>query len=484
MSLLLMLGSRAAIPRNVSGRGAFPSAARNQANASNYTQFQQKTAFEPMVAADGLSVTWGNYYGAGPAGTAFSGPSAITIRAAMTDGTTSYPLYWPNGSRDITLAPGDVASTAPLACPMAAGKRLWLIYLVTMAAAWANLPGATLPAWSTGEGSELGNSLADRTLTNWTPGGRVSNWTLFPPLAITARPVTPRKVVAVLGDSISSDSANDTSVPYYNQGWAALGLAAAGIPFVLLGESSLQAQQVASLAIQRRDRFAGLAAAGVTHILCPLGTNDWANGRTNAQLLADHQTIAADAAARGITYIPTTLQPRTNAANNTYYGTETNTWARRTAFNAAIRAGNGLGAGYYDLAAVTEVGATSLWRTDALNIAAGGVALTAGGTGYTANDYLWLPGGALLKVQTVAAGVITAMSGTIWHAGGYTAAPSPGVAQTGGWRADGTTMVGTGATFTLTTQSIAPSTDGIHPAPAIHKLIAADFMVAAATLFA
>lgn len=473
----------AARRRQVTGRSAFPAASRNVTNGSSNTQVQQSTQFVLDSDVADLSFTQGNFYRSAPTSTALAGLSSVTIRMGLWDGTTTYPIFWRNGSRDLILEPGAIASTEPLVFKGVKGQRLWLVRWLRWATAPANFPGATVVANTGTEFSEMGTALTDRT-TNYSQffTRTVGNYAILPPLAITATS-QPGPVVAILGDSIASDGANDYNTDDPDNGWAQGGLGDAGIPWISLGTSSLAMSHVMASKAARAQLFAGLPAAGVTHLLLALSTNDWANGVTAATLLAQHATIKAELDPLGIKTIPVTSLPKTNG--NTATAAEVNTFAQRAIFNAALRANNGVGDGYYDLSKVAENPADpNSWRQDVRAGAA--VSIVTAGTGYVNGDYLRFPGGGGGGVSAVDAnGGITSFYNAV--GGGFLVEP-PSVFSAERRVYSGATngtlpAPGTGATFSYTgVAATVPTNDGTHPNSAVTRLIRQDFAAKAPTL--
>lgn len=478
-------GRNARVRRQVTGRSAFPASSRNVSNASANTQVQQSHQFVLTEDTSDFVITQGNFYRSSQTATALNGLSTVTIRMAIWDGVTTYPIFWHNGSRDMALEPGAVASTAPVVVKGAKGQRLWLIRWMRWATAPANFPAATVVANTGTEVNEMGTALTDRT-TNYGQffTRTVGNYAILPPLAITGTQA-PGPVVAILGDSIASDGTNDVPTDDPDLGWAQGGLADAGIPYVNLGTSSLALSHVMASKAARAQLFSGFPAAGVTHMMLALSTNDWANGVSAAQLLAWHNQLKSELDPMGVRVIPVTSPPKT--AGNTATAAEVNTFAQRAIFNASLRTNNGLGYGYYDLAAITQnpTDANS-WRQDVR--AATGITLTSGGSGYAAGDVLLLPGGGNVSVSTVdGAGAITAIFGATVF-GGWTTDPTGPVSPYRVALHGGTTGAaptnGTGATFTYTgVAGVAPTSDGTHPANAVTRLIRQDFTPKAPAIF-
>lgn len=491
MRLRLALAANAAGARRhlggrfqqVSGLVQFPN--RTVANTNSYTQIQIRKSFFLYKSVRKLKFVVANALCT--AGNDIAMPD-VTVRLGLFDPETStyYPVRF-NGNAAITLVSGQVATTDEVSVPLfagatrTAGKKLFLIKYLVYASAPANFPGASL-IMTGADYNEWGNSLTDKTGSgSFTAAVPAGTWDLFPAIAIVGDVASRHAVVNILGDSISSDGASDTQLDYY-AGWASHALADAGIPYINTGVSSQTLLSWRnSFANRRAMHIANMIAAGVTHVFCPLGTNDIGVGQTGAQLYANQVSTRDLLAPYGIKLIPTTLQPRTNAANNAVPAGETNTFTERAAYNALVIANNGVGDGYFGLAAISE-GSANLWRTD-LNKPSG-IAVNAGGSGYTANDLIYLPYGNRVRVSTVSGGAITAL--TVRRAGGFASAPSNPVAQLESLKAAiAGGAGGVGATFDLTNTGAGSDTgDGIHPGPAVHSFWQHNFAAAAPALFA
>lgn len=278
-------------------------------------------------------------------------------------------------------------------------------------------------------------------------------------------------------------------------GWATGGLFDANIPYINLGATSLSlniitgmggnAAAVAGARTLRASLFKPLIAGGATHLLVPLGTNDFANGQTGAQVYQSMQLLGNELGAMGIKVIPCTLQPRTASNGTSLPAGEPNTFTNRQSLNALIVANNGVGYGYYDLAAVTQnSGATDAWRTDLRT--ATGLTITNGGSGYAASDYVYLPYGAGGNISSVSAGAITALY--VPSLGAWTTDPSGPVSPIkvlgNTPSTNGALSLGTGATFTFTgITSASPTADGVHPSATVTRYVRQDFSAKAAKIF-
>lgn len=487
LSTVAATSSATKVRRQVAGRCAFPAASRNVTNGSSNTQVQQVHGFVLTDDVNDLAITHQNVYRSGASATALDGLSTVTIRSSLWDGVNTYPTYAASGSRDQVIEPGALATTAPLPAQFSRGQRLWLVRRITWASAPANFPAATVVSNTATEYNEWGTALTDRTAdySNSQFFTRsAGNFCVLPPVAMTAT-AAPGPVVGILGDSIGSDGSNDYNTEELDQGYAQGALGDARIPYVNLGTSGLASNIVMSSKPARSKLFAGLFAAGITHLFVLLATNDWANGRTAAQLVSELTTLKAEMAPRGIKVIAATAPPRTNGNTASAPAGEPNTFTQRALFNASLRANNGVGHGFFDLAALAEDPADSnRWRTDLL--AATGVTVLTPGANYNQRDVLFLPGGGSVSVSTVSSGAITAL--TYWGGGGFLTTPASGFTH---YRIFGNQpslnglTSGAGATFAYSgVGAVAATTDGVHPDGAMTRWLRQGLATAAPSLFA
>ncbi len=354
--------------RQVASRCSFP--LKLLTNTNSYKQVQSITYFYLTSAVKDLSFTFGNYNVTGPSSTDLTGLSGVTYRLGLWDGVTTYPIYWPNGSRDGYIPAGQILTSKPVAFNGVAGQKLWLIKYAVFDAA-----PATFPYSQTSSNQQMNcNSVWGNALTDWTlsPGSFTQNtratgsFDICPCIAISSS-TRPPVAVAVLGDSISSDGSGDAALIAGEQGWAKRGLAYSNIPHINLGQSGLAMGHVMGPGtdLARSQRLSSLRAAGITHVLCPLSNNDWSTGTTAATLYGYFTSLKSILSGMRIKLIPCTSIPKTNAANNGQASGETQTFAQRAIFNGLIQSNNGVGYGYYDAAAIAQDSVnTDYWRTD------------------------------------------------------------------------------------------------------------------------
>jgi lysophospholipase L1-like esterase len=200
-----------------------------------------------------------------------------------------------------------------------------------------------------GRGDEFAYNATDHTMDATVMGSGTTS--AYYPAAVLA--MSDRTVWFVIGDSLSAGINETITDPSGGRGLVGRGLAIFG-PYLNYGVPGDFAQwYVASHA--RRTEL--LQAAGVTAGFDLYGSNDLYNGRTSAQLVADHASI------RG--YLPAvniydgTIPPRTSstdgyktAANQAISNTTLNT--QRVTFNTGLRAGLAGSPGYVDIAGGVE----------------------------------------------------------------------------------------------------------------------------------
>lgn len=191
--------------------------------------------------------------------------------------------------------------------------------------------------------------------------GRISPKLLCGPAAIVGTPVgTPTgHRLYIVGNSITSGSADTAGANVI--GFAQRAAQASGLPWAIASQEGYSWTRLAQAGPRARTLS---AAAGATIALCFLNTNDIASGRTSAQIRADMQSFKTALEPFGITkLIVSTCFPRTNAANDAESGA--GTWTRLNQLNADIRAGNGIGDGFFDINLYTRsAGNNNLWRSD------------------------------------------------------------------------------------------------------------------------
>lgn len=339
---------------------------RTVANGGAVTQVQEWHSVVLTSPAKLLTLTYGNFTAnAGVLSQLDNGASQLTLRMGVRlSSGASIAGYLPGSTtRDLVLAPGDRGKfEVDLGNTYPAGTRIWLHVLGTYANAPTNWAATDVVMSRADEFNEFGNALTDRTLdTTWPSGTRTTNYSVLSPFSITAKLQASVPTVGIVGDSITAAGNNDGTFGDYI-GWAQRGIAASYAQ-VIMGAQGMTLGALMGSATQRDRRFTGMK---LTHVLCPLGTNDLSGGSTDAQLYANMMSFKTYLDDLGIKLIPCTLPPRTNAANNAKYGADSaNVWGYRTAYNNTLRVNNGVGYGFFDAAAyMQDANNVDLWRSD------------------------------------------------------------------------------------------------------------------------
>ena len=484
-----MSATVAPLRRAVTGRTQIPTVA--VANTNSYTDAQASTIYHPLMAVTDLSIVIGNLFRSTPDVLMNTLPTFVGSYGLWdTASNTLIGQFTFSGASTVSVAGGQIIESDPITVSRSAYQAFEIRRLHRYATAPANFPANHHVIGAGREINEWGNGITDKTVSGSLTFARpLGSFDPIPLLAVKGTaPGGNTKVVCISGDSISSDNSNDTNLPMYT-GYANIGLTDANIPTINIGISGQSlngllntTNSATNMAIYKQL----MQIAGVTYLYCPLDSNDWASGQTDTQLYNNQLVLKAILDPIGVKLVPATAQPRTNSGNTTYNGTETNTFTRRAAYNATIKSNNGVGYGYYDLAAVTQDATNNnLWRSDVLTVTAVPTLNAGGGPSYAQSDELEFGTGGTRIQISVTSGVATAAS-SIRRPGGYTTAtfPSGAVAPTRMWRGGVYNISGaTGATFTFASAAATPTADGIHPNPPVHGVIARDFSTWAAANF-
>lgn len=278
------------------------------------------------------------------------GYADVTVAAAFSlNGTSNkVPVYFPNGSTEITLKPGESVKSQPCAINVDPGALLhyhsWAKYASPPTTFPSGNPIGASP-YVTPDKNERGTNLANNTLGT-VPSSIGAFAMLLPPRAMIAYG-TNAPTVVVIGDS--------------NRKWARDGLRLAGIAAFNTG---LDGYSLANFLADPQTRLARLAEAGVTHALITISGNDVSSGQTAAQLRASLLQVAAALKGAGVIPIVSTSPPKTDNDNTA----PTSAWANLQAYNAELLSSAGIGFGVFDLfdcwAAKSGGSYTGLWRTD------------------------------------------------------------------------------------------------------------------------
>lgn len=182
--------------------------------------------------------------------------------------------------------------------------------------------------------------------------GRARNRHIGQAIAIYGRPTAPvtKTRWLVIGDSIGAGQ-NDT--PTNNGLFGFVQLAIHPWAFTTTASSGYTVQQFISNADDRRRRLLPVRPGAFTHCLMILGGNDVKSGRTGLQIYNNMLEAKAIFDALGIKLIVMTGLPRTNGSNTAANPDDApGAMAEYIDMSARVRAGNGVGYGYFDRMAV------------------------------------------------------------------------------------------------------------------------------------
>jgi hypothetical protein len=147
------------------------------------------------------------------------------------------------------------------------------------------------------------------------------------------------KSFVIVGDSIAWGEGDVSSVgPKGGSGWIARALDVHGYPYVKIAK---QGQQATDYVSTMAPTTSFLGKLSFTDMVCEFGINDLRLGRTQAQVLADHQTIYGQFVGKRIHQ--TTLPPRSSSTDAwatlvNQAGKTDGTMASLNTLNAVIRA--------------------------------------------------------------------------------------------------------------------------------------------------
>lgn len=363
-----------------------------------------------------------------------AGPGNLTLRVGVLVSGSNDPVqaYWASGSKDTVIEPGATAQTRPIAGRYLAGQRVFAqvrgIYDV-IPVAW---PASALVIETDGsEDVEFGTGLQDRTnATDPYFGPHVTPFGVLPAIAVLGNPLSHvfRPRVVVFGDSICSTGNNDNTFGDYI-GFAQRALGELGIAFNNIGASGGGVQSFMNLPKASRARkYSAIVDAGINYCLTNFVTNDLSGTTTDTSqsVLSSLRNLSDEMLSFGIRMIPMTCVPRTNTTNNGINAIDTaNAFTYRANFNAALRANNGVGYGYFDLALFTqEPTNNNLWRFDMYSGTIDGIHPNpANHTAMTAALKAALPA---LLVDPASAAPISVATNTIAQRGAATTASNGG----------------------------------------------------------
>lgn len=270
----------------------------------------------------------------------FSGITAVQAATRTIKRFIEYPagvftqVTW-GGQPTVALSTATVVSD-PIALTIPAGAKFWerTVNINTVSL----FPCQQLPASSQALGAADGNSASD--LGNSGTIAATSTQTTFgSTVMIGDIAAANAKSFVITGDSIAWGEGDVSNLGSKGgSGWIGRLLDAHGYPYLKLAKQGQQATDfVAALTpIQQL-----LANMSFSDVICEHGINDLRLGRTQAQLLADHQTIYNLFTGKRI--YQTTLTPRSSSTDS--YATVVNQTAKTdgtmtslNSVNAAIRA--------------------------------------------------------------------------------------------------------------------------------------------------
>lgn len=272
----------------------------------------------------------------------FSGITAVAAASRIIKRYIEYPagvftqVTWNGGQTTVTLNTGAIVSD-PINLTIPAGAQFWE-RTVNLTNTVSLFPFQQLPASSQTLGSPDGNSATDQG-NSGTIAATSTQTTFGATVMIGDIAVANAKSYVIFGDSIAwgeGDISNTGSKG--GNGWIGRAMDAHGYPYLKIAK---QGQQAADLVAAPSRVQALLAQMQFTDVICEYGVNDLRLGRTQAQILADHQTIYGYVAGKKIAQ--TTITPRSSSTDS--WATVANQTAKTdgnmaalNSVNAAIRA--------------------------------------------------------------------------------------------------------------------------------------------------
>lgn len=246
-------------------------------------------------------------------------------------------ITWSNAT-SVTVGAGVTVVSDMVGVIIPAGTKFWE-RTVNLTSTVTNFPLIELPAASTTLSVDDGNDAADKGNSGTIAPS--SGVTTFGAAAVMGTiGIANARGFVIVGDSIPFGQGDISSVGTKDgSGFLARALDTHGYPYVKITRSSMRAVQfVSSLALPT----AFINALSFTDVIQQLGINDLFTGsRTQAQLLADHQTIYGLFTGKKI--YQTTLTPISSSTDS--WATTTNqtasaagTMAQINSVNSAIRA--------------------------------------------------------------------------------------------------------------------------------------------------
>jgi hypothetical protein len=338
----------------------------NFQNSSTNKQIMMRSAHIESQTLTSIRVCFSDFWNGGafgPAQVVDVGPGATTaITAAIEYNGSSQQLKF-GGSSSGTIPNNGTLWSDYLTVSIPSGATFWVRMFTT-----CNATGGIL--YNTWQNSFLGecitlgaSGLSDLTLSTGTFTNSQS-WSA-PPLAIVGMTNSPSMII--VGDSIAAglqdieDSSNSAIGFNGKVGTVARSLTC---PFVNIARNSATAQGWTTTIAPTADAVIQKAS----HLFIGLATNDIANSRTPAQIIADYQTIAALAWAKQKSFLGTILPRATDPGTPSTAFTTLNQQTAvgqttQNSVNTSIRGGIAGTTGNYDLASAFESSQNSdIWR--------------------------------------------------------------------------------------------------------------------------
>ncbi len=296
------------------------------AAGSNVQALTRLTHRSP-VQGHGVELTYVMVYNIGeqiPAG------NGGTVRASIEYPVgTLTPAYSADGRRDITLEAGGIGKLFAPGVEIPANTDFWVRSRLTCTTSDA-IPQMNGGVATNGDFASNLSTAATSDYTATTSGQpAATGFSTFAVSLVTVIPAKPMPCVALLGDSITQGTGDQTTdaintVAGLLPGWGLRALSVGGsgrfrprIPAVNLSISGETAANVATPTKNSR-RLALIDASGATHAFVALGTNDLNLGGTIASLQINLIRIWAQISRRGVKVYANTLTPLAPTSTDSY----------------------------------------------------------------------------------------------------------------------------------------------------------------------
>lgn len=363
-----LITSPAAAQKQIATRTGFPNSAFTPSGSTNAPECQ--CWFTTLITheTNNIRIGWANYIAA----TNFdgitnnkeliAGPSTMTVRAAISVGASVYPLYAPDGSRDLVLAPdetGELILEDQVITTGQATVRYWLRY-ESVPTRWGRMLNHQAPLVGK---NEFGTGLTDRTTdASWNSAPNHASYLPMPPQYMVGD-ADDVKGFEIWGDSIGAVGTGDTGY-VSDLGFIQRAANTLSAPFISNGAGGRAIWQYTDDDpdfVESRNRRRTLAPqTACDFVLIQMITNDFAWTKSSATCIANMALLAEQALARGQKPIIMTCPPRTNGSNDAKYGPDSaSVWTWIEEYNTHVRDNNGYGYGYFDLGALWQDGVDS-----------------------------------------------------------------------------------------------------------------------------